>query len=487
MNIKNNINVAKKVLLRRFSGILAVAVLSVISLAGLVSINAWGPADRATFTIAKPASYVTFNSITDNPAYGDERNFFRIKEASANSSTYTDEMKVEPGKTYRGYIYYHNNASKVLNDAAHEYKGVALNTSLRVNLPNSVTPGSKARINAYISADNANPKQVWDEAYMTADSAVAIRYVPGSAKLTNRGGANGSVLADSFLTTGALLGYDKLDGKMPGCNEFSGYVTFDFTVDKPDFTFKKQVSQAGKGQWGDSIKASPGDKVDYLLSYQNTGTTQQNDVVIKDTLPKGMTYVADSTFVTNSVSPKGAKGKEGITTSTGVNYGSYAPKGNLFVQFSATVPKGDQLKCGDNTLKNIATVSTNNGSKNDTADVVVTVDCKPNECKPGIPEGDKRCNPESCTPKDGETVDKDGNCVPVALPTTGPAQIIAGILGVALVSLGVAYWIRSRNEYKKVLAGSTGEAKEGRTEELLVMKSEVSPKPDTHASNFHKK
>ena len=212
MNIKNNINVAKKVLLRRFSGILAVAVVSVISLAGLVSLNAWGPADRATFTIAKPASYVTFNSITDNPAYGDERNFFRIKEASANSSTYTDEMKVEPGKTYRGYIYYHNNASKVLNDAAHEYKGVALNTSLRVNLPNSVTPGSKARINAYISADNANPKQVWDEAYMTADSAVAIRYVPGSAKLTNRGGANGSVLADSFLTTGALIGYDKLDG-----------------------------------------------------------------------------------------------------------------------------------------------------------------------------------------------------------------------------------------------------------------------------------
>jgi uncharacterized repeat protein (TIGR01451 family) len=481
INTKNNINIVKRLFAKRFAGVMTLAVVAFVSVAGLVSTGAWGPSDRATFTIQKPASYVTFNSITNNPAYGDERNFFRIKDASANSSTYTDELKVEPGKTYRGYIYYHNNASKVLNDAAHEYKGVALGSSLRVNLPNSVTPGSKSRINAYISADNANPKQVWDEAYMTADSAVAIRYVPGSAKLTNFGAANGSTLADSFLTTGAPLGYDKLDGRLPGCNEFSGYVTFDFTVDKPAFTFKKQVSQTGKGQWGDSVKAKPGDKVDFLLSYQNTGTTQQNDVILKDTLPKGMNYVAGSSFVTNSVSPKGAVGKDGVTTSTGVNYGSYAPKGNLFVQFSAIVPGADQLKCGDNTLRNTAT---NNGSKSGTADVVVTVDCKPNECKPGIPEGDKRCNPEPCTPKDGETVDKNGNCVPVELPTTGPAQIIAGILGVALVALGVAYWVRSRKEYKKALAGFTEDFTHEPSEQLLEAKTDHTE--DTHAKNFHK-
>jgi hypothetical protein len=197
-----------------------------------------------------------------------------------------------------------------------------------------------------------------------------------------------------------------------------------------------------------------------------------------------MNYVAGSSFVTNSVSPKGAVGKDGVTTSTGVNYGSYAPKGNLFVQFSAIVPGADQLKCGDNTLRNTATVSTNNGSKSGTADVVVTVDCKPNECKPGIPEGDKRCNPEPCTPKDGETVDKNGNCVPVELPTTGPAQIIAGILGVALVALGVAYWVRSRKEYKKALAGFTEDFTHEPSEQLLEAKTDHTE--DTHAKNFHK-
>lgn len=476
-----------KGLVRRFAGILSVAVLAVVGLVGLGPVvDAWGPSDRPTYTTASPAPHVTFNSITNNPAYGDERNFFRIKDA-ATSGTYTDELKVEPGKTYRGYVYVHNNASKVLNDAAHEYKGIAVNTQLRVSLPNSVTPGNKARINAYISADNAQPKQIWDEAYMTADSAVAIRYVPNSAKYYNNGPTNGAAIADSFLTTGAPLGFDSLNGRLPGCNEYSGYILFDFVVDKPAFTFKKQVSKDGANQWGDSVTAKPGEKVNFLLTYQNTGTTQQNNVILRDTLPTGMNYVAGSTVVTNSVSPKGAKGTDGVTTATGINYGSYAPRGNLFVQFSATVPSADKLKCGTNELVNTGQVSTENGRKDDTAKVVVEVKCQPNECKPGIPDGDPRCNPEPCTPKDGEVVDKNGNCVPAALPTTGPAQIIAGILGVALVALGVAYWMRSRKSYKKALAGFTEDFTEEPTEELLVAKTDSHEAHTSHANNFHKK
>lgn len=477
----------RKGFMQRFAGLLSVAVLAVVGLIGLGPVvDAWGPSDRPTYTTASPAPHVTFNSITNNPAYGDERNFFRIKDA-ATSGTYTDELKVEPGKTYRGYIYVHNNASKVLNDAAHEYKGVALNTQLRVSLPNSVTPGNKARINAYITADNAQPKQVWDEAYMTADSAVAIRYVPNSAKYYNNGPTNGATIADSFLTTGAPLGFDSLNGRLPGCNEYSGYILFDFVVDKPDFTFKKQVAKDGTNQWGDSVTAKPGEKVNFLLTYQNTGTTQQNNVILRDTLPTGMNYVAGSTIVTNSVSPNGAKGADGVTTATGINYGSYAPRGNLFVQFSATVPSADKLKCGKNELVNTGQVSTENGRKDGTAKVIVEVECQPNECKPGIPEGDKRCNPEPCTPKEGETVDKNGNCVPAALPTTGPAQIVAGIFGVALVTLGFAYWMRSRKSYRKALAGFTEDFKEEPTEELLVAKTESHEGHTSHANNFHKK
>ena len=50
--------------------------------------------------------------------------------------------------------------------------------------------------------------------------------------------------------------------------------------------------------------------------------------------------------------------------------------------------------------------------------------------------------------------------------------MIAGILGIALVSLGVAYWIRSRNEYKKALAGFTEDFTEEPKEELLTARTE---------------
>ena len=45
------------------------------------SVLAYGP-ERPTFTGEKPADYVTFNSITNNKYYGDERNFVTIKPVS---------------------------------------------------------------------------------------------------------------------------------------------------------------------------------------------------------------------------------------------------------------------------------------------------------------------------------------------------------------------------------------------------------------------
>src|SRR3990167_10124164 len=102
------------------TAVLSAVVAAVLVPAGLL---AWGP-DRPTYTINNPADHVTFNSITDNPAYGDERNFVRIKDASAANSTYTDNIALTPGKEYEVYVYYHNNASSTLNDAAHNAKGI---------------------------------------------------------------------------------------------------------------------------------------------------------------------------------------------------------------------------------------------------------------------------------------------------------------------------------------------------------------------------
>jgi uncharacterized repeat protein (TIGR01451 family) len=428
------------------------------------NVLAWGP-DRPTYTIEKPSDHVTFNSITNNPAYGDERNFLRVKEASAPNSEYSDTTKVIPGKEYEAYIYFHNNASATFNDAAHNYSGIANNTKMRVAMPGGVKAGQKTGMTAYVSADNAAPKEVYDDTFLTADSDVALRYIPGSAKISSRGPVNGQVLPDGLLTAGTLLGYDSLNGKLPGCNEFSGYVTFRFTADQPNFTIKKQVSLSGKNDWQDKIVAKLGDQIDYKIAYQNTGTTQQNDIVAKDALPNGVSYVGGTTVLANSVNPSGAKVNDGITT-TGLKIGSYAPQGTAFMKFSAKVD-GQMAKCGSNELVNTATIITENGNKQSSATVVVDQPCKPNECKPGIPTGDKRCSEEckpgipvgdarcgKCVPQNGQTVDKDGNCVaaPTSLPKTGPGQVVAGIIAIMAMAAGIVYFYKSRQDLKKAMA-----------------------------------
>ena len=358
---------------------LAIVVAAIIVPAALL---AWGP-DRPTYTTAAPADHVTFNSITDNPAYGDERNFVRIKEATASSSTYTDNIALQPGKEYELYVYYHNNASETLNDAAHNYKGIAKEVKLRMEMPATVKAGQTASINGYISASNATPGTVYDDAKATTTSDVALRYVPGSAVITNFGATNGSTLPDSIMTSGAALGFDKLDGTIPGCNHYSGYVKLRIKVDQPNFEVTKQVSKAGENKYAKSVATKPGDKVDYKIKYKNTGTMQQNDVTIKDTLPAGVTYVAGSTYISNSVTNnQWSKVDSDDITKGGLNIGAYAPGGAAYVKFTATVANNDQLpQCGANKLTNKATANTQNGAKSDTADVTVTKECQPSPIK----------------------------------------------------------------------------------------------------------
>lgn len=358
---------------KRFMAV-AVVLAAVLAPAALL---AWGP-DRPTYTTAHPADHVTFNSITDNPAYGDERNFVRIKEATASSSTYTDNIALQPGKEYELYVYYHNNASETYNDATHNYKGIAKDVKLRMEMPAVVKAGQAASINGYISASNATPGTVYDDAKATTTSDVALRYVPDSAVITNFGASNGSKLANTVMTTGAALGFDALDGKIPGCNHFSGYVKLRIKAVQPDFEITKQVAKSGQATFGETVAVNPGEKVDYKIKYKNTGSVQQDNVTIKDVLPAGMTHVAGTTHISNSATNnQWSKVDNDSIVAGGLNIGSYAPGAAGYVKFSATAPASDKLVCGMNTLVNKATANTENGAKSDTANVTINKVCQP--------------------------------------------------------------------------------------------------------------
>ena len=357
------------------TAVLSAVVAAVLVPAGLL---AWGPS-RTTFTKANPAPYVTFNSITDNTVVGDERQFVGARDASiTQDSNWGKDVTVQPGKEYKVRVYVHNNAASNLNLKA-------INTRVSASVP--TTTGTNVGISTFVSADNAQPQKVWaDVNFKSANGQkFNLAYVPGSAEIYNNGyakGGNGQPLPDSIVTAaGAQIGYESANGEVPGCFEYANYVYFTVKPQfekSPSFEVNKTASKSGENKWSENVQMNAGDKVDYRIQYKNTGDIQNDNVVIKDVLPKGVTYVAGSTKLYSNA-PGYANGKtlnDDITKAGGINIGSFSAGASGFVVFTATVGK-ENLICGTNTLVNKAMATTDYGTKEDTTNVTVNKECAP--------------------------------------------------------------------------------------------------------------
>lgn len=353
---------------KRFYALLAIMT-AVVAIPAML--NAWGPT-RQTFTIEKPATYVEFNSITNNPNIGDERNFVGIRE-KGTTGLWQDKVKAQPGKEYVVRMYVHNNAAENLNLMARDVNAMFY-------LPN--TSAKSHQVNGFLRSSNAKTKEIYDHATFTGDENFKIAYVDGSIKYYNNANGNGFNIPDSLFTSaGAKLGYKKMDGNIPGCFQYAGYLTFTVRPQFPDkpksnFTIKKEVRKEG-GTFSKTAAVNPGDTVNYRLTFTNTGETTLKNVILKDTLPKGVTYVPGSVQILNAANPGGAYVKDGDKMfSTGVNIGSYTAGSNALVVFNAKVKAKSELECGKKTLKNVVSAQPEGlQPKTDDADVTTDIDC----------------------------------------------------------------------------------------------------------------
>lgn len=345
---------------KRTWAVVAMATAVVAVPAGLL---AWGP-DRPTYTMAHPADHVTFNSITDATNYGDERNFVTISE---DGKTYKDDITVQNGKEYTVRIYVHNNAASNL-------KLVAENVITKLNVPTQTA--SRIQIDGYVNSSNAKPTSVWDQAVFHGanDSPFKLDFVNGSAYYKNAKGQ--FTLGDSITGSGVKLGYTKMDGKIPGCFEYSGVVYLKVKASTADFSINKTVRKTGTTTFTESVTVAPGDKVDYQLYFKNTGGIRQTTVSIKDVLPAGVTYVPGTTYVHDDQGTRQVP--DGIATG-GMTMGNFAPNGDVYIKFTGQVAANDKLeKCGTNTLINTMKATTaESGTKTDTATVIVPKTCEP--------------------------------------------------------------------------------------------------------------
>lgn len=421
-------------------------------------VSAWGP-DRPTYTNENPAPYATFNSIKDNEAIGDERNFVRIREAGTDQ-TYQDEIEIVPGKEYEVYIYYHNDAASDTNASGY---GMATNTRVASAYPTTVNSGERGMVSGIITwsyvtpedPNNAKEGKVWDEAYVTTKSEnVKLRYKIGTAIIHNSGAANGSVLPSNLFTeAGTPIGFNKLEGVLPGCAEYSGHITYTLIAESTTTDFSKQVSLDGEN-WSENVTAHPGQIVTYKVVFKNTGNTDLTNVIFKDIHDEGLSLYAGSTKVYD-VNNVDGKQIDDILDISGYNVGNVAPGALVQILYQARV-SDDSAYCGK-TLSN--TISLNYNSEDqgeDAASVTVSCDtpseedCKTNPSLEGCSQPEKNCktNPEM------------EGCQ--ELPNTGPLEIVLAIVIIAGIGGGGYYLYRTQKTLKTVEDSVSGKVNSGK-------------------------
>ncbi len=402
--------------------ILPVAVVSIGAALGVApadanaATTAWGP-ERPTFTWEEPADYVTFNSITNNPKIGDERNFVRIRKAGTEDN-FLDNVNLEVGAEYEVEIWFHNNAKSKLNKKENGNVGIANNVRVRVEQPEKVTAGQNALIKGYVTSTNAKPNEVYDVAYAYASSTVLLRYVPNSATIHSLGNINGEILSSEamFGKEGAKVGYwNDMWGYVPGCNEYSGYVTYRFVVDQPSFKISKTVSKENDQNYVEEIKVKPGDVLDFKIDYENTGTINQLQIKAYDSMPKGLSYVSGTSFFKANFNTEGNFISDNLFNG-GANLGDFKPGDTMSLTYKVEVADDKNIfPCGDTKVYNNASIATANGTGYDKVEVTVHRDCEPER-----------------------------------LPDTGPTEIVLATVIVAGLGIGSAYYFSSKKQLRKL-------------------------------------
>ncbi len=332
---------------------------------------------------------ITFNSISDNTTYGDEKNFVTARKYNDTDLSHKwqgSDITVEDGGEYVIRMYVHNNSPK-------GYNAIARDVRTYFKIPNY--SAKTVKVTGYLDSSNATPTEYWDHVNFNSDTAFHLEYVKGSAEITNNvikdgkatGETKSTALSDDIVhnTKGILIGSESLNGEVPGCFEFTSLVTLrvkayydrSYTVQ----TSVRLVGDADKS-WKKEVDAKIGDKVDFLINYTNTSDVWQNNVIARDILPANLKYVAGSTFIKNGAHPDGATINEDDLVGTGIYIGSYAPNANALIRFTAEVVN-DNFTCGKFVLHNWGRATVGNKLVQDSAAVNVELsDCPDSVVEP---------------------------------------------------------------------------------------------------------
>ena len=178
---------------------------------------------------------IVFNSISDSNV-GHEFNFVAAREnAGENEGAKNvwngNVIEAQKGESYLVRLYCHNNSPL-------GYDAVAEDVQIRFEIHDTVFVNENdtglfeyndgyycVAVHGHIYSSNASPDLYSDGVKFVSNKPFHLEYIPGSAFLENNGiGTDGGIaLADNIISEGVMIGYDNLDGRIPGCYQFSSY------------------------------------------------------------------------------------------------------------------------------------------------------------------------------------------------------------------------------------------------------------------------
>lgn len=295
---------------------------------------------------------IVFNSVYDgriNKGYGfDERNFLSVRNIPniphANPGEWhTKEIAAKNGFEYEISCYIHNNNPGGCNAEAR-------NTKVSVEIPKEDSSATGSIIvKGHIQSDNASPGMYWSSVCFTGDQRpFSLEYISGSARLHNSGigsPAGGLPLDDAIVAEdsggGVLIGYNDLDGIIPGGIDYASYVTM--RVKAKDFIKHEVIGMVrsyGDRKWKKCITdVDVGDRLEFQFEFRNNSVLGEimENITLKIQLPVNTRYVSDSARLWTADCSGAKIDPHGELTDIGVNIGDYAPDANAIVRFATEV------------------------------------------------------------------------------------------------------------------------------------------------------
>ncbi|MDO4741978.1 MAG: hypothetical protein Q4A79_01200 [Candidatus Saccharibacteria bacterium] len=437
-----------------------------------------------------------FNSMTDTPfaqvCGGTEKNFVMAKLVSPSEGAWecNDVPSVKDGDIYEVSVLVHNNVNTDWNKEQGNpwewtiAKGVTVNVNLPTGLSKSQTLTGTIR-----TSEESNPNHYiyMDDVIFTSSEDFKLEFVPGSAHYVN--GKGDFPISDSVVGNNTEVGYESMNGEVPGCRTYSGHLYFKVKVKMEDkFSVKKEVRVKGNtGAWKSSVTVKTGEEVEFRVTYKNEGATTINGVVLKDSLPANFEYVADSAkiYVGTPTNTPGSSAVAAVDfkkfTSSGITSDFGAGTGTYIIFTAKAKSEGT---CGTEKATNTASAVFGGKTEKSSATVKIEKECPKPICEK-VEEGGKvtyydengeettvevyteQCvEPEPTTPPANDCVSNPNLPECQTIPNTGPAEAIFAAIVIIGISGGGFYYYYTHRAVKKVkdsVSGKTAkkEAKKG--------------------------